>query len=181
MSFDLQPVLVGELLELRPLRADDFDALFAVASDALIWEQHPERETVSGADVPRLFSPTRSSRVAPFVALDRANGQIIGSSRFFGFDAQPQRNRDRLDVPRAKLLGRAIQRRDEAVHARARVQVRGRVIFVIGPDNRRSQRAVEKPFRGCVPACRVVVRGQERVVYELTPALYAQRPRSSAA
>jgi len=32
MPFDLQPVLIGELLELRPLRPQDFDDLFAVAS-----------------------------------------------------------------------------------------------------------------------------------------------------
>ena len=44
MPFDLQPVLTGTLLALRPLRPDDFDALFAVASDPLIWEQHPQRE-----------------------------------------------------------------------------------------------------------------------------------------
>ena len=41
---DFQPVLRGSLLELRPLRADDFDALYAVASDPLIWEQHPQRD-----------------------------------------------------------------------------------------------------------------------------------------
>jgi N-acetyltransferase len=36
MSFDFQPTLKGELLELRPLRAEDFDDLYAVASDPLI-------------------------------------------------------------------------------------------------------------------------------------------------
>ena len=36
MSFDRQPVRRGELLELRPLRTEDFDALFHVASDPLI-------------------------------------------------------------------------------------------------------------------------------------------------
>jgi len=36
MAFDFQPTLRGSLLELRPLRADDWDALFAVASDPLI-------------------------------------------------------------------------------------------------------------------------------------------------
>ena len=42
MSFGLQPHLKGELLELRPLAPEDWDDLFAVASDPLIWEQHPE-------------------------------------------------------------------------------------------------------------------------------------------
>ncbi len=40
-GLDWQPTLRGDLLELRPLRAEDFPALFAVASDPLIWEQHP--------------------------------------------------------------------------------------------------------------------------------------------
>jgi N-acetyltransferase len=44
MSFDLQPVLKGDLLELRPLRREDFQALYAVASDPLIWEQHPAKD-----------------------------------------------------------------------------------------------------------------------------------------
>ena len=43
MPFDAQPILQGERLELRPLRADDWEALYAVASDWLIWEQHPAR------------------------------------------------------------------------------------------------------------------------------------------
>ena len=48
-----------------------------------------------------------------------------------------------------------------------------RVIFVIGPDNRRSQRAVEKI--GGVRADTITnAKGQERLVYELTPALYAR-------
>jgi hypothetical protein len=44
MSFDLQPTLKGGLLELRPLRPEDFDLLYGVASDPLIWEQHPVRD-----------------------------------------------------------------------------------------------------------------------------------------
>src|SRR6185503_1099448 len=44
MPFELQPTLTGDLLELRPLREADFDALFAVAADPLIWEQHPESD-----------------------------------------------------------------------------------------------------------------------------------------
>jgi hypothetical protein len=43
VPFDPQPVLRGTLLELRPLQPEDFGPLFAVASDPLIWEQHPEQ------------------------------------------------------------------------------------------------------------------------------------------
>jgi len=43
-DFELQPHLVGDLLEVRPLRPEDWESLFAVASDPLIWEQHPARD-----------------------------------------------------------------------------------------------------------------------------------------
>src|SRR5438093_1127062 len=43
-EFDRQPVLTGRLIELRPLRSEDFEAVFKAASDPLIWEQHPDRE-----------------------------------------------------------------------------------------------------------------------------------------
>ena len=41
---DRQPALTGELLALRPAVREDFDALFAVASDPLIWEVHPAHD-----------------------------------------------------------------------------------------------------------------------------------------
>ena len=54
MPFDAQPILQGERLELRPLRAEDWEALYAVASDWLIWEQHPARNRYE-IDVFRAF------------------------------------------------------------------------------------------------------------------------------
>ena len=43
-GFELQPHLAGKLLELRPLRPEDWEGLFVVASDPMIWEQHPARD-----------------------------------------------------------------------------------------------------------------------------------------
>ena len=39
--FDLQPTLTGNSIYLRPLQIEDAEGLFKVASDPLIWEQHP--------------------------------------------------------------------------------------------------------------------------------------------
>ncbi len=44
MLFDLQPELDGRLIQLRPLRKEDYEVLYAVAADPLIWEQHPVRD-----------------------------------------------------------------------------------------------------------------------------------------
>ena len=84
-TMDKQPVLKGELLELRPLRPEDFDALFAVASDPLIWEQHPEWNRYQEPVFREFFRVAIESGGA-LVAIDRATGVVIGSSRFHGFD-----------------------------------------------------------------------------------------------
>src|ERR1700752_1549577 len=86
VAFDGQPTLTGELLELRPLRAQDFDALYQVASDPLIWEQHPEPNRCEEPTF-RLFFQVALRSGGALVAVDRTTGRIIGSSRYHGYDA----------------------------------------------------------------------------------------------
>ena len=81
-SFDLQPHLVGDLLELRPLRAEDWDDLFAVASDPMIWEQHPSHDRYKEEVFKGFFLEALESHGA-LVAVDRKTQKIIGSSRYF--------------------------------------------------------------------------------------------------
>jgi RimJ/RimL family protein N-acetyltransferase len=163
---------------LRPLRADDFETLFRVAADPLIWEQHPDRTRYQEPTFRTFFADALESGGA-LVALDRANGQIIGSSRYHGYD--PERSTIEIGwsfLARAYWGGRynGEMKRLMLEHAFRTVQ---RVIFIIGPDNRRSQRAVEK--LGAVPAgVTHDAQAQERVVYELTPELYAPRRGSGA-
>src|SRR5437870_13601321 len=87
MSFDLQPHLKGELIELRPLTPEDWDDLFAVASDPLIWEQHPESDRYK-EDVFRVFFREALECGGAFVVIDAKTQQIIGSTRFFGYDPE---------------------------------------------------------------------------------------------
>ena len=165
MSFDRQPTLVGNLLELRPLRSEDYKGLFRVAADPLIWEQHPERNRYQEATFRAFFDEALASGGA-LVAIDRDNGRIIGSSRYHGYDPA-----NRVIEIGWSFLARAYwggryngeMKRLMLAHAFRFVE---RVIFIIGPDNRRSQRAVEKI--GAVPAgTRTDEQGQERLVYEL--------------
>ena len=41
MALDRQPTLETERLILRPLNEDDREALYEIASDPAVWEQHP--------------------------------------------------------------------------------------------------------------------------------------------
>ena len=85
-DFELQPRLDSALLTLRPLVEGDFEALYAAASDPLVWEQHPE-PTRYQRDVfaTKFFAGAVASKSA-LVAIDVATGVIIGSSRYYEWD-----------------------------------------------------------------------------------------------
>ena len=82
---DRQPVLEGDRLILRPLRAEDWEALYAVASDPLIWEQHPAHDRWR-EDVFRAFFADALAKGGALAIIDRASGAIIGSSRYQGLE-----------------------------------------------------------------------------------------------
>ena len=161
---DLQPTLRGDLLELRPLRGDDFPALFAVAADPLIWEQHPASDRYR-EDVFREFFREAIESGGALVAVDRRSGAIVGSSRFNGYD--PERKEIEIGwtfLARSHWGGRynGEMKRLMLDHA---FGFANRVIFVIGVGNLRSQRAVEK-----IGATRTGTRtanGRDSYVYEI--------------
>jgi RimJ/RimL family protein N-acetyltransferase len=167
VSFDLQPTLTGSLVVLRPMQPADFAALYGVASDPLIWAQHPESNRHEEPVFRRFFQSGLDSGGA-FVVLDRANGRIIGSSRFHAFDAASREVEIGWTfLARSHWGGRfnAEMKRLMLAHAFPHVD---RVLFIVGPRNVRSQRAVERI--GAVRAgVRTNERGEESLVYEITP------------
>ena len=165
MPFDLQPVLTGKLLELRPLRAEDFDELYAVAADPLIWEQHPVRDRYK-EEVFREFFREGLEWGGTLVAIDRRGGRLIGSSRFYGYDGE----KSEVEIgwtflARSHWGGRynGEMKRLMLDHAFRFVE---RVIFLVGPENIRSQRALEK-LGGVRVGSRPNERGHESLVYEI--------------
>jgi RimJ/RimL family protein N-acetyltransferase len=143
MAFDLQPHLKGELIELRPLAPGDWDELFAVASDSLIWEQHPERDRYK-ENVFRIFFKDALESGGAFVIIDRKTQHIIGSTRFYGYD--PEKSQIEIGwtfLARKYWGGRfnAEMKRLLLNHAFRFVES---VVFFVGEDNVRSQKAMEK-------------------------------------
>jgi N-acetyltransferase len=143
MSFDLQPHLKGEILELRPLAPNDWDELFAVASDSLIWEQHPERDRYK-EDVFRVFFKEALESGGAFVVIDRKSQQIVGSTRFYGYD--PDKSEIEIGwtfLARKYWGGRYNREMKDLLLAHAFKFVEN-VVFYVGETNIRSQRAMEK-------------------------------------
>ena len=84
---NLQPTLVGDTVEIRPLRVEDWGEMFAAASDPLIWELHPVPDRYTEPVFRKYFDGGMETNSA-FAIVERANGSIIGSSRFHGYDTE---------------------------------------------------------------------------------------------
>ena len=141
--FDYQPQLSGDLLELRPLVADDWTELHAAASDPLIWVLHPQPNRHEEA-VFRVYFEEGLASGGALVVRDRSSGAVIGSSRYSAQFAQPGEMeigwtflaRSHWGGPYNREMKRLM-----LVHAFRFVET---VIFRIGEQNSRSRRAVEK-------------------------------------
>src|SRR5262245_47717314 len=166
MSFELQPTLIGKLLELRPLRPEDFDALYAVASDPLIWEQHPQHDRYKLEVFQEFFRVALASGGA-FIVTDCQDGRVIGSSRFNGYDPEKSEIEIGWTFLARSHWGGVYNREMKVLMLRHAFQFVDNVIFLVGAKNLRSQRAMEK-IGGVRVGTRIDGSGRESVVYRIT-------------
>lgn len=166
MTFDRQPILRGDLLELRPLRAEDWDALFAVASDPLIWEQHPNRDRYQETVFREFFRGAMESGGA-LATRDLKEGKVIGSSRFHGYDEEKSEVEIGWTFLARPFWGGVYNGEMKRLMLEHAFRFVENVVFVIGPQNRRSRRAVEK-IGGVFVGSRLNDKGRESVIYRLT-------------
>jgi RimJ/RimL family protein N-acetyltransferase len=172
MPFESQPILTGELIEVRPLQDDDFAALYAVASDPALWEQHPEPDR-HAADVFKAFFEQQLASGGALVVVDAQTRELIGMSRFHGYDA----SRSEVEIgwtflARSRWGGVYNHELKRLMLGHAFRFVRN-VIFLVGVENRRSQRAVEK-----IGAVRIGSRlddgGSESFVYRIDASTFLE-------
>ena len=143
MQPNLQPTLKGELLELRPLQRYDFDALYSAAADPLLWEQHPEPDRYKREVFQVFFERALESKGA-FAIIERKTGRIIGSSRFYGYDAERHEVFVGYTFLERAFWGGHYNRELKQLmldHAFGFVE---RVLFHVGESNLRSQKALQK-------------------------------------
>jgi len=166
MPFELQPTLTGTLLELRPLREADFEDLYAVASDPGIWELHPEPDRYKEEVVKGFFRGAMDSGGA-FAILDRKTGRIIGSSRYFGYDEQ----RSEIEIGWTFLAraywGGVYNSELKDLMLRHAFRFVDFVVFLVGPQNWRSQRAMEKIGGVRIGTVRREPGARENVVFQI--------------
>jgi len=179
MPFNLQPTLQGRLLSMRPLHRDDFDALYAVASDPLIWEQHPAWDRYQEPVFRKLFAESLASGGC-LIATDNETGKVIGSSRYH--DYNPEANDIEIGwsyLARA-YWGGVYNREMKKLMLDHAFRFVDSVIFVIGVDNLRSQKAIEKFPSIRESEFRTNATGSESCVYRITAQAWREfdRPES---
>jgi RimJ/RimL family protein N-acetyltransferase len=81
---NVQPTLQGDLIRLRPLRNDDYDALLKAASDPLIWEMHPQPDRYK-PEVFKAFFAEAMASCGALLIIDHKNSKIIGTSRYYDY------------------------------------------------------------------------------------------------
>jgi RimJ/RimL family protein N-acetyltransferase len=142
-TVQLQPILVSENIVLEPLQSSDFEALFTVASDPLIWEQHPNKERYKREVFEVFFEGAITSKGA-FKILDKNDKAVMGSTRFYDYNETDQSIFIGYTFYGRKYWGSKCNPEVKRLMLNYAFQYIEKVFFHVGGSNIRSQKAMEK-------------------------------------
>lgn len=182
--------LENELLLLQILEPNDFEQLFRVASDPLIWEQHPERDRYKPEIFKQFFEGALESPAA-YGITDKTTNQLIGSSRYYYLTPGEITKYQAVSptINRAITIGYTFLARSHwggkynpslkrlmIEHAFTAFES---VVFQIGENNIRSRTAVERLGAVLLPLYDElpdhIGAHQTHVIYELTKAQWSPK------
>lgn len=144
MGLNLQPKnLTNYAVKLVPLQELDFERLFVVAQDPLIWEQHPNPNRYLLEDFKKYFEGAMLSNGA-FVAFDAISNQVVGCTRFYDLNAETKSIKIGYTFISRKFWGTNFNKNMKSLMINYAFEKLENVIFEIGANNFRSQKAIEK-------------------------------------
>lgn len=169
MSFPLQPTITNDLVRIQPLQPDDFEALYAAAADPLLWEQHPSRDRYKREVFETFFAGALESGGA-FLVLDAATNAVIGSSRYYEWNAESRTIAIGYTFICRSHWGGGYNRALKTLMLNHAFQYADQVLFYVGATNFRSRRAMEKLGGQLVAEQEVAYYGERsnpNVVYQI--------------
>lgn len=143
MQPNLQPVLENDFIHLQPLLETDFENLYAVASDPLIWEQHPNKNRYQKEVFQTYFDGAIESKGA-FLILDKITGEIIGCSRFYEHNPAKKSILIGYTFIARKYWGKKYNPAIKALMINHIFQFCDIISFHVGANNIRSQIAISR-------------------------------------
>jgi RimJ/RimL family protein N-acetyltransferase len=144
MLFDIQPIdLQNNLIKLVPLHENDFNELYQVACDPLIWEQHPNKNRYKKEVFQNYFEGAILSKSAFFIR-EATTNEAIGSSRYYDYDLEKNSIKIGYTFIGRKFWGNGYNKALKKVMLDYAFQYVDSVLFEVGANNIRSQKAMEK-------------------------------------
>ena len=144
MTFNLQPIQrQNQLIKLIPLQESDFEELYSVAFDELIWEQHPNKNRYQRDVFNNYFQGAIESKGAFFIRETTTN-EPIGSTRFYDFDENDNSVLIGYTFIGRKFWGNGYNKALKKLMLDYAFNYVDKVYFHIGAFNYRSQKAIEK-------------------------------------
>jgi RimJ/RimL family protein N-acetyltransferase len=143
MAFELQPSIENRWIKLEPLVPQDFEALYAVAADPKIWEQHPNQNRYQREVFAVYFQGAIESGGALRV-IDNSSGALIGSSRYYELNETQRSVAIGYTFIARSHWGGSANRALKTLMLDHAFRCVDRVIFHVGAANLRSRRAMEK-------------------------------------
>jgi RimJ/RimL family protein N-acetyltransferase len=162
MEFELQPRLENELVRIQPLQENDFELLYTIASDPLLWQQHPNKDRYKREVFTTFFKGAIESKGA-FLVSDVKTREAIGSSRFYDVNEEAKSVFIGYTFIARSHWGKGYNPALKSLMLQHAFKFAERVLFHVGAVNVRSQKAMEK--LGAIKA------GQQTVEY------YGEQPR----
>jgi N-acetyltransferase len=141
---DLQPVLNGDTLKLRPLMEGDFEALYLVASDPRIWELHPDSQRYKRRIFKERFFESALASHGALAVEEADSGRIIGSSRYYEWIPENSEISIGYTFIERNHWGTGTNTELKTLMLNHIFQWATAVWFHVGEVNMRSRRAVEK-------------------------------------
>lgn len=139
----LQPLLEDEAVRLQPLSADDFDRLYAVASDPKVWENHPNKNRYQ-EDVFRTFFEGAVKSGGAYIIFDKGTEEAIGGTRFYDLNEKEKSVLIGYTFFAKKYWGKGMNHRVKRLMLNYAFQFVDKVIFHIGAENTPSKKSIAK-------------------------------------
>lgn len=143
MDFSIQPVLENEKAKLVPLDENDFDKLYEVSSDPAVWANHPNKNRCEREVFKNFFKGAVESGGA-FLIYDKISDQVIGSTRYYGFDEIQKSILIGYTFYAVDYWGKSYNHSVKKMMLDYIFQFVEKVIFHVGAENYRSQEAMKK-------------------------------------
>lgn len=144
MQFDLQPVFLHDnLIKLIPLKKTDFETLFEVGCNPLVWEQHPNPNRYKLEDFTTYFKGAIESKGA-FLIVDCKTNETVGCSRYYDYNEHDKSVLIGYTFIGTKFWGNGYNKTLKKLMLDYAFQFVDKVYFHIGAFNIRSQKAIEK-------------------------------------